>query len=65
MSLLDDVISAIERERAAHAHAALAMPGGHESFDYGKACGIYAGMQAALDIIEKVLEERASEDRAK
>lgn len=65
MSALDDVIVSIEKARSEHAHNALAATGGKESFDYGLACGVYAGLQRALDIISEVLEERAQGDRAK
>lgn len=65
MELLADIIARIERERAKFAQAALVRPTGHESFDYGRACGVYAGLTMAAEIINAVIEERDDADRRK
>lgn len=65
MELLAAIIAKIEAERGAFAHATLSQPGGRESFDFGRACGTYAGLSTAIDIINAVIEDRDDEDRRK
>ena len=65
MDLLSDIIAKIEALRGQYAHSALSQPGGHESFDYGRACGIYAGLTLAVETINTVIEDRDDEDRRK
>lgn len=63
MDLLTTVITKIEAQARAHAHAALAQPGDGDGFAYGRACGFYAGLNAAIETINEVIEERDDEDR--
>lgn len=65
VDLLLEIVSRIEAERSQFAHSVLSQPGGHESFDYGRACGMYAGLSMAVDIINAVVEDRDDEERRK
>lgn len=65
MDLLMEIIIRLEAVRSKYATQALEKPSGHESFDYGRACGIYSGLTLAVETINTVIEERDDEDRRK
>lgn len=40
----------------------LIAPQGHDGFDYGRACGVYAGLHRARDILREMLSEVEDHD---
>jgi|DEB3_MinimDraft_2_1074329.scaffolds.fasta_scaffold12659_2 hypothetical protein len=55
--MIERIISALKAEQARAAHGALQAPAGRDSFEYGRVCGIYSGLQQALNVIDAVLKD--------
>lgn len=56
-------VDRLKHEAAKHAHDALSQPGDRSSFEYGRACGVYAGLLMAAELVAGVyadFEERGS-----
>lgn len=53
------LLHALKAKQVEMAQAALEQPRGHDSFEYGRAVGFYAGLQAALDEVNHLLSEDA------
>lgn len=60
MDVLAAVLAKLEQLKTEHAHAACSKPTGNE-FDYGRVCGHYQGLSAALLAVEKILENADDE----
>jgi len=63
--MIERIIDELERAKARVAHDAMKrqLEGKDASFEYGKAVGTYAGLQAALIYIDRLLrEEEDGED---
>jgi hypothetical protein len=63
--MIERIIDELERAKARVAHDAMKrqLEGKDASFEYGKAVGTYAGLQAALTYIDRLLrEEEDGED---
>jgi hypothetical protein len=60
--MIERIIDELERAKARVAHDAMKrqLEGKDASFEYGKAVGTYAGLQAALTYIDRLL--KAEED---
>lgn len=48
---------ALKEEQQRHADAALASPSEPTEFEYGRVCGIYAGLGRAWQIVNEVVGE--------
>lgn len=55
----DDFLQRLGTVRDTIAHQALETPAGRDSFEYGRACGMYAGLSLAMGTIQEMLEEDA------
>lgn len=60
--MIERIIDELERAKARVAHDAMRrqLEGKDASFEYGKAVGTYAGLQAAVNYIDRLL--KAEED---
>lgn len=60
--MIERIIDELERAKACVAHDAMRrqLEGKDASFEYGKAVGTYAGLQAAVNYIDRLL--KAEED---
>lgn len=56
--MIERIIDELERAKARVAHDAMKrqLEGKDASFEYGKAVGTYAGLQAALTYIDRLLQ---------
>jgi hypothetical protein len=59
---LDALIQKLEAKQAAWAATALASPAGETAFEYGRAVGIYAGLDMAKTLINDVLSDQEQKD---
>ncbi len=59
---IETLLQRIELEQAKLATDALAHPGGKDGFDYGRAVGMYAGMEHAKRVIVDMLAEKEKRD---
>ena len=55
-------LKAIEDAQAQLARDALSKPAGRDVFDYGRAVGMYAGLEHAKDLIVGLVAERERKD---
>ncbi len=51
----------LEEERNQLAAGALSQPAGRDSFEYGRVCGMYAGLKLAADLLLET--QRDAEER--
>lgn len=58
----DPVLLAIERKQAEIARQAMEQPGS-DLFAYGRACGVYAGLALARQVVLDTLADREEKDR--
>ena len=56
--------SALQAKQVELATSALRVPSGHDLFEYGRVCGLYQGLQMALDILNEMQRDQAAKDRA-
>ena len=56
--MIDPLIRRLEEEQAAFAKEALSRPSGRDDFEYGRVCGIYAGLERAREIIFNSLADK-------
>ncbi len=59
----DPVLLALERKQAEIAKQAMETPGANDLFAYGRACGIYAGLALARQVVLDILADREEKDR--
>lgn len=61
--MIERIIDELERAKARVAHDAMRrqLEGKDASFEYGKAVGTYAGLQAALNYIDRLLKSEEDE----
>lgn len=52
----------LEEEQTQFAKEALQQPQGHGGFDYGRAVGLYAGLERAKDILIGILADQDRKD---
>jgi hypothetical protein len=57
------MIRLLEVEQSKLAHAALVQPAARDNFEYGRVCGLYAGVAHAIDIIKNAADEHKRADR--
>ena len=62
MSILDRYPSALQTAKFDVAVSALQTPGGRDSFEYGRVCGLVQGLQMALDMFNEMRSEKAGKD---
>ena len=55
---------ALEAKQVELAISAMKTPSGHDPFEYGRACGIFGGLQLALDILNEIHRDQAAKDGA-
>ena len=62
--MIERIIDELELAKARVAHDAMKrqLEGKDASFEYGKAVGTYAGLQAAINYINSLLSEEDDED---
>jgi hypothetical protein len=56
------ILKVIEDTQAQLAKDALSTPTGRDAFDYGRAVGMYAGLEHAKDLIVGLVAERERKD---
>lgn len=56
------LLRVIENAQVSLARDALMQPAGRDAFDYGRAVGMYAGLEHAKDIIVGLVAERERKD---
>jgi hypothetical protein len=57
------LLKRLEDEQAAIARDALTKPSNRDSFEYGKVCGIYAGLERAKQILVSIVNEQDKHER--
>lgn len=62
MSLIETLMQRLEQAQAGHAHQALSQPQGRDDFEYGRMCGIYAGIGHARTILTELISEDDGKD---
>jgi hypothetical protein len=60
---IEMLLQRLETEQARLAREALEHPSGREPFDYGRAVGMYAGLEHARRTLIDMVAERESKDR--
>jgi hypothetical protein len=61
--VIEKIIGAVKSEQARMAQSALQAPSARDGFEYGRVCGMYAGLQRSLDIIDETLKDRNERER--
>lgn len=56
--MIDPIVRKLEEEQAALARAALTQPAGRDDFEYGRVCGMYAGLERAREIALNSLADK-------
>jgi hypothetical protein len=59
---IDMVLRRLEEEQTQFAKEALQQPQGHDAFDYGRAVGLYAGLERAKDILISIVADQDRKD---
>lgn len=59
---LETLLQRLETEQARLATEALAQPSGRDAFDYGRAVGMYAGLEHAKRTLIDMVAEREKRD---
>ena len=59
---LETLLQRLETEQARLASEALAQPSGRDAFDYGRAVGMYAGLEHAKRVLVELVAERDKRD---
>lgn len=62
MALLDRYAAALKVRQQELATSALVNPGDTGSFYYGRACGIHAGLQEAMNILDDTMRDQVARD---
>lgn len=60
---IEMLLQRLETEQAKLAREALEHPAGRDTFDYGRAVGLYAGLEHAKRTLVDMIAERESKDR--
>jgi len=55
---IDILLKRLEEEQASFAKEALQQPQGHEAFDYGRAVGLYAGIERVKTIVMEIVTDQ-------
>lgn len=56
--MIDPIVRRLEERQAELAKAALAQPAGRDDFEYGRVCGMYAGLEDARQLILNLLADK-------
>jgi hypothetical protein len=59
VSFAETLLKKLEEEQVRQAHAALAQPQGRDDFEYGRMCGLYAGIGHARQVLTQLISEDA------
>lgn len=59
---IEHLLQRLETEQARLAAEALGHPSGREAFDYGRAVGMYAGLEQAKRVLLDLVAEREKRD---
>ena len=59
VDLIDQGISALRARRSELAESALQSPSGRDTFEYGRVCGIYKGLEMAEDTLIQTKRDSA------
>lgn len=59
---LENLLQRLETEQARLASEALAQPSGKDAYDYGRAVGMYAGLEHAKRVLIEMVAEREKRD---
>lgn len=62
MSFADVLLKRIEEEMRNLAVGSLAAPAGRDGFEYGRVCGLYAGLDRACGLLLNLLAEEDKKD---
>jgi hypothetical protein len=57
-------ISALQTRRQSFAESALSNPQDRSQFEFGRACGTFAGLTMAIDTINGILDDADARERA-
>ena len=60
--MINDLVRRLEERQAEFAKAALAMPAHRDAFEYGRACGLYAGLEDAKNLILNFVADKDAKD---
>lgn len=60
--IADILLRRIEEAQTALAKSSLSAPQGRDAFEYGRAAGVYAGLEHAKEIIVELLAENDRRD---
>jgi hypothetical protein len=55
--MIEKVFAALKAEQEAIASAALRTPSARDTFEYGRVCGMYAGLERAIEVLMKLNRE--------
>jgi hypothetical protein len=61
--MIEQIISAIKSEQAKMAQAALRSPSARDEFEYGRVCGMHAGLERALVLIDDLIKDRNEKEK--
>lgn len=56
--MIERIIGEIRREQTEMAQAALRSPSARDEFEYGRVCGMHAGLERALVLIDNLIKDR-------
>lgn len=56
------ILQRLETEQAKLARSALEAPSGKDAFEYGRACGMYAGLEQAKRVLLDLVSEKNRKD---
>lgn len=62
MDDIETLITGLKKLRTEHACSSVATPRDKTGFEFGRICGYDEGIGAALDLLDKILEENPDEN---
>lgn len=63
MAIEDQLLARLKGAQLAHATASMQHPSSRDAFEYGMRVGVYAGYQAAIDLLLQLLKEERDGER--
>lgn len=62
MTFVDTLLKRLETEQGELAREALSRPQGRDDFEYGRMCGLYAGLDRARTILVEMIRDQDDKD---
>lgn len=61
--IVDQLFRKLDEEQTRLACEALSSPQSRDAFEYGRACGLFAGLAHAKDVLVELLADREEKDK--